>query len=128
MLLQVLKTHLSMRPRRRKMLRKFLTERAAGKFLEQNRSARRITSPVMLTPSKRDLVLLASGVWPVLFHNRACSETQSRLPVPSPARQAGSQRMSRLVHFLPNPDLSAFSRAAASALLLNSSCVSKDHW
>ena len=36
------------------------------------------TSPVMLTPSKRDLVLLASGVWPVLFHNRAYSETRSR--------------------------------------------------
>ncbi len=75
MLLQVLKTHLSMR---RKLLKKFLTERAVGKFLEQNRSARRITSPVMLTPSKRDLVLLASGVWPVLFHNRAYSETRSR--------------------------------------------------
>ena len=75
MLLQVLKTHLSMR---RKLLKKFLTERAVGKFLEQNRSARRITSPVMLTPSRRDLVLLASGVWPVLFHNRAYSETRSR--------------------------------------------------
>jgi len=75
MLLQILKTHLSMR---RKLLKKFLTERAVGKFLEQNRSARRITSPVMLTPSKRDLVLLASGVWPVLFHNRAYSETKSR--------------------------------------------------
>jgi len=75
MLLQVLKTHLSMR---RKLLKKFLTERAVGKFLERNRSARRITSPVMLTPSKRDLVLLASGVWPVLFHNRAYSETRSR--------------------------------------------------
>ncbi len=75
MLMQVLKTHLSMR---RKLLKKFLTERAVGRFLEQNRSARRITSPVMLTPSKRDLVLLASGVWPVLFHNRAYSETQGR--------------------------------------------------
>jgi hypothetical protein len=75
MLSQVLKTHLSMR---RKLLMRFLTERAVGKFLEQNRSARRITSPVMLTPSKRDLVLLASGVWPVLFHNRAYSETRSR--------------------------------------------------
>ncbi len=75
MLTQVLKTHLSMR---RKLLKKFLTERAVGKFLEQNRSARRITSPVMLTPSRRDLVLLASGVWPVLFHNRAYSETRSR--------------------------------------------------
>ena len=75
MLTQVLKTHLSMR---RKLLTKFLTKRAVGRFLEQNRTARRITSPVMLTPSKRDLVLLATGVWPVLFHNRAYSETHSR--------------------------------------------------
>ncbi len=75
MLSQVLRTHLSMR---RKLLKKFLTERAVGRFLERNRSARRITSPVMLTPSRRDLVLLASGVWPVLFHNRAYSETRSR--------------------------------------------------
>jgi hypothetical protein len=75
MLTQVLKTHLSMR---RKLLTKFLTERAVGRFLERNRSTRRTTSPVMLTPSKRDLVLLATGVWPVLFHNRAYSETHSR--------------------------------------------------
>jgi hypothetical protein len=75
MLMQVLKTHLSMR---RKLLKKFLTERAVGKFLEHSRSAKRITSPVMLTPSKRDLVLLATGVWPVLFHNRAKSESRTR--------------------------------------------------
>ena len=52
MVMQVLKTHISMR---RRLLKKFLTERAVSKFLEQNRSVRRITSPVMLTPSKRDL-------------------------------------------------------------------------
>ena len=75
MLMQVLKTHLSMR---RKLLKKFLTERAVGKFLEESRSTKRITSPVMLTPSRRDLVLLATGVWPVLFHNRAKSESRTR--------------------------------------------------
>jgi hypothetical protein len=75
MVSEVLRSHLSIR---RKLLRRFLTERAVGRFLERQTSARRVTSPVMLTPSKRDLVLLASGVWPVLFHNRAYSETRRR--------------------------------------------------
>ena len=32
-------------------------------------------SPIPIYPSKRDLVLLASGVWPCYFHNHACRMT-----------------------------------------------------
>ena len=65
--LEALRTHLSIR---KALLQKFATKRKIDKFKELLQEHRLSVSPVPLYPSKRDLVLLASGIWPGHFHNQ----------------------------------------------------------
>jgi len=67
MLVEVLRTHLTLR---RRLLRDFLTMNAISRFRETDRRQARQSSPIPVSPGKRDLVLLAAGVYPVYFHNR----------------------------------------------------------
>jgi len=67
MLLEALRTHLSIR---KVLLQKFATKRKMDKFKELFQERRIAASPVPVYPSKRDLVLLAAGVWPGHFHNQ----------------------------------------------------------
>lgn len=64
--MEALKTHLSIR---KVLLQKFLTKRKLDRFKEYFRVQRVGVSPIPLYPSKRDLVLLASGFYPGYFHN-----------------------------------------------------------
>jgi len=67
LLLEALNTHLSIR---RVLLRKFATKRKVDRFKELFCARRMSVSPLPLHPSKRDLVLLASGIYPFHFHNQ----------------------------------------------------------
>ncbi len=67
LLLEALNTHLSIR---RVLLRKFATKRKVDKFKELFQTRRMSVSPLPLHPSKRDLVLLATGIYPFHFHNQ----------------------------------------------------------
>jgi hypothetical protein len=64
--MEALKTHLSIK---KILLQKFLTKRKLDRFREYFRVQRVGVSPIPLYPSKRDLVLLASGFYPGYFHN-----------------------------------------------------------
>lgn len=64
--MEALKTHLSIK---KVLLQKFLTKRTLDRFREYFRIQRVGVSPIPLYPSKRDLVLLASGFYPGYFHN-----------------------------------------------------------
>ena len=64
--MEALKTHLSIK---KVLLQKFLTKRKLDHFKEHFRVQRVGVSPIPLYPSKRDLVLLASGFYPGYFHN-----------------------------------------------------------
>jgi len=64
--LEALKTHLSIK---KVLLQKFLTKRKLDRFKEYHNVRKTTVSPIPLYPSKRDLVLLASGFYPGYFHN-----------------------------------------------------------
>lgn len=49
--------------------------RKIDRFRELFQSKRITVSPIPVHPSKRDLVLLAAGIWPCYFHNHASSVT-----------------------------------------------------
>ncbi len=68
--MEALKTHLSIK---KVLLQKFLTKRKLDRFREYFRVQRVGVSPIPLYPSKRDLVLLASGFYPGYFHNHVSS-------------------------------------------------------
>jgi len=67
MFLEALRTHLSIR---RALLQKFATKRKIDRFKELFQERHIGVSPLPIYPSKRDLVLLASGLWPGHFHNQ----------------------------------------------------------
>jgi len=72
MFMEALRTHLSIK---KALLQKFATKRKVDRFKELFQDRRIGVSPIPIHPSKRDLVLLASGVWPCYFHNHACRVT-----------------------------------------------------
>lgn len=65
--LEALKTHLSIK---KVLLQKFLTKRKLDRFKEYHNIRKATVTPIPLYPSKRDLVLLASGFYPGYFHNK----------------------------------------------------------
>lgn len=67
MFVEALRTHLSIK---RALLQKFATKRKVDRFKELFHEHRISVSPIPMYPSKRDLVLLASGIWPGHFHNQ----------------------------------------------------------
>jgi hypothetical protein len=67
LLMEALRTHMSLR---KKLLLKFATKRKFDKFIEIFQNRHISTSPIPIYPSKRDLVLLASGNYPSYFHNK----------------------------------------------------------
>ncbi|MBM3335618.1 hypothetical protein FJY63_13245, partial [Candidatus Sumerlaeota bacterium] len=66
MLMEALRTHLSIR---KVLLQRFVTKRKVDRFKEMFHDHRITVTPIPLHPSKRDLVLIAAGTWPVHFHN-----------------------------------------------------------
>ena len=72
--MEALRTHLSIR---KVLLQKFATKRKVDMFKELFQDRRISVSPIPVHPSKRDMVLLASGIWPCYFHNRL-SKPQKR--------------------------------------------------
>jgi len=73
LLTEALKTHLSIR---RVLLERFLTKRKVDRFKETLHARRLSTSPIPIHPSKRDLVLLAAGIYPFHFHNTVAHPRQ----------------------------------------------------
>ena len=67
LLMEALESRLSIR---RALLLSYTTEKKIDRFKEEFRQRHSIVSPIPLYPSKKDLVLLASGLLPVYFHNR----------------------------------------------------------
>jgi hypothetical protein len=66
MLMEALRTHLSIR---KALLRRFVTKRKVDHFKELFRERRITVSPIPIHPSKRDLVMIAAGAYPIHFHN-----------------------------------------------------------
>jgi hypothetical protein len=67
LLMEALESKLSIR---RTLLLGYTTEKKIDRFKDEFRQKHSIVSPIPLYPSKKDLVLLASGFLPVYFHNR----------------------------------------------------------
>ncbi len=67
LLMEALESKLSIR---RSLLLGYATDKKIDRFKEESRQRHSIISPIPLHPSKKDLVLLASGLLPVYFHNR----------------------------------------------------------
>jgi len=67
MLTEVLRSHLTLKKR---MLRDFSTRTKVDRFRDDGKRQARQSSPIPISPGKRDLVLLATGIYPVYFHNR----------------------------------------------------------
>jgi len=67
LLMEALESKLSIR---RRLLLGYATDRKIDRFKQEFRERHSIISPFPLPPSKKDLVLLASGLLPVYFHNR----------------------------------------------------------
>jgi hypothetical protein len=67
LLMEALESKLSIR---RSLLLGYATERKIDRFKEEFRERHSIVSPIPLYPSKKDLVLLASGLLPLYFHNK----------------------------------------------------------
>ena len=67
MLMEAVRTHLSMR---KALLREFLTKRKVDRFKDLLHERHISVSPIPISPSKRDLVLLAGGAPPLHFHKR----------------------------------------------------------
>jgi hypothetical protein len=66
LLMEALESKLSIR---RALLLSYTTEKKIDRFREEFRQRHSVVSPIPLYPSKKDLVLLASGLLPVYFHN-----------------------------------------------------------
>ncbi len=66
-LVEAFQTHLSIK---KVLLQKFSTKRKIDKFKELFHDRRSCISPIPVNPSKRDLVLIASGFYPAYFHNK----------------------------------------------------------
>ncbi len=66
--LDAIKAHLSIR---KALLGKFATQRKVDRFRREVHRPAITVSPIPLHPSKRDLVLLAAGIVPFHYHNRA---------------------------------------------------------
>jgi len=66
LLMEALESKLSIR---RSLLLGYATDRKIDRFKEEFRERHSIVSPIPLCPSKKDLVLLASGLLPLYFHN-----------------------------------------------------------
>ena len=64
---EALRTHLSIR---RLLLQKFTTKRKVDRFKEFFSKPRICSSPIPLHPSKRDIVVMAAGGFPLRFHSR----------------------------------------------------------
>lgn len=74
--LEILKTHMSLK---RALLECFTTRQKIDKFRRMVSKPRIGASPIPIQPSKRDFVLLAAGVPPFHYHNRAyCQAAQER--------------------------------------------------
>ena len=71
-LIQVLKTHQGLK---RALLDRFVTRRKLDRFKRLISHTRIGVSPIPIQPSKRDYVLLAAGVPPFHYHNRASRVT-----------------------------------------------------
>ena len=67
MFLEGVKANLSLKE---VLLQRFFVKRKIDRFKESFQTKRRISSPFPLYPSKRDLTLLASGIYPGYFHNQ----------------------------------------------------------
>ncbi len=67
LLMEVLESRLSLR---RCLLMNYATDRKIDRFKDQFQERHSIISPIPLYPSKKDLVLLASGHLPLYFHNK----------------------------------------------------------
>ena len=67
LLMEALRSHLSIR---RVLLSKFATKRKVDKFKELCNRRRVTSSPIPIYPSKRDIVLLGSGIYPFHFRNK----------------------------------------------------------
>ena len=67
MLMEAVRTHLSMR---KALLRLFLTKRKVDRFKDLLHERHISVSPIPISPSKRDLVLLAGGAPPLHFRKR----------------------------------------------------------
>jgi hypothetical protein len=67
LLMEALESKLSIR---RSLLLGYAIDRKIDRFKEEFRERHSIVSPIPLYPSKKDLVLLASGLLPLYFHNR----------------------------------------------------------
>ena len=65
--IEVIKSRLSLP---RKILEKYTTNRKIDRFKELYNRQARTTSPIPIYPSKRDLTLIACGIWPAHFHNQ----------------------------------------------------------
>ncbi len=72
-LTEAFQTHLSIR---KVLLQKFATKRKVDKFKELFQDRRSGVSPIPINPSKRDLILIASGFYPVYFHNKLIKQTE----------------------------------------------------
>jgi len=101
MLMDVLKTHLSLKKR---MLRDYTTKSKVDKFRQDGRRQARQSSPIPISPGKRDLVLLAAGIYPVYFHNRTTRLTSQRRGLAVYLDVSGSvnQHLPRIVGILRN--------------------------
>ena len=75
LLMEALESKLSIR---KSLLLGYTTDRKIDRFKEEFREKRSIVSPIPLYPSKKDVVLLASGLFPVYFHNRLNRPKQKR--------------------------------------------------
>ena len=75
MLMEVLRSHLSLKKR---MLRDYSTRSRLDKFREDGRRRARQSSPIPISPGKRDMVLLAAGIYPVYFRNRTTRLSSKR--------------------------------------------------
>ena len=68
MFVEAIKSHLSIR---KALLEKFTTKRKMDRFKQSIHRTALTTSPIPIHPSKRDFVLLAAGIPPFHYHNRA---------------------------------------------------------
>ncbi len=76
LLSQVLESHVGLKE---DVLMRFATQQRADRFLEKKRmEAQRRVSPLPLYPSRRDLVLLAEGAYPLHYHHLIYQETVDR--------------------------------------------------
>lgn len=75
MFIDLLKHHKTLK---RRLLDSYAVRKKVGGFMQSYRDKRRITSPVPVSPSRRDVVLMAAGVWPGVFRNEAVLHRERR--------------------------------------------------